>query len=208
MATAKLRIDGRDFDAESADAQNAVNAITAERDQTKGALAASEAASKKLQERVDGMPKIVAAEVTKRVKLLADIRRAQKHFDADAEEPAAEEVASKDPIAVMTEALQKWEPGFDVKGASPDFILGAFSLMMAKVTGEEEAEGEMPADDKYAASESPTMQQNGPRADAAARMLNKRSAPRTDADDKDPSDKNVEYQRDRATKPLAVSKGN
>lgn len=208
MAT--LRIDGKDVPADTA--QPTIDALIAERDSAKGAAAAALEDAKREKMRADAAsdPKAIAALVATRVKLLSDIQRGNAFFLRDAEEEPAEPSAEADPIALMTEALSKWAPTVDVKGKSPEYIAGAFAVMLAKVVDEaDEPDGdEAPTDSAY---ETPTMQQNGgnsPRADAAARKLTgNRKSTRIDADDEDEYTKNIRFQADRASKPLAVSKG-
>jgi hypothetical protein len=138
-----LRIDGKDCTPETA--QAAVDALAADRDGLKGALKVETAKTADLQKRCDAAesPARIAAAVKERVTLLESIRKGNAHYlRADADEPPAEPDGGSDPIALMTEALVAWQPSLDLKGASPDMVMGAFKAMMAAVTGDEAAEGE------------------------------------------------------------------
>jgi hypothetical protein len=160
-----LRIDGTDH--EPMTAQAAIDKLTADRDAIKGALAVERTKTADLQKRCDAAedPKRVAVAVKERVSLLESIRKGNEHYlRADADEPPAEPDGGSDPIALMTEALMAWQPGLDLKGATPDMVMGAFKAMMASVTGDEASEP--PAQDalaRPAPNTAPEMELNGKR---------------------------------------------
>jgi len=157
-----FRIDGKDY--EGPDAQKAIDALQADRDAAKGAAAAHEATAKKEKIRADAAEASVGAKVKERVKLLADIRKGNAFYRDAGEEPAAEPDGSADPVAMMTEALSKWNPGLDLKGKDPQFIMGAFQAMMSDVLGEEsEEQPEKPIDSNTmpAGNHPPEMELNG-----------------------------------------------
>lgn len=219
-AAMALRIDGKDA------TQEMVDALIADRDGLKGAVKIETAKIADLTKRLDAAedPKRIAAAVTARVQLLGDIRRGNAFYlrsDADGEPDGDEaESAGADPIALMTEALLKWQPSLDLKGSPPAEIMGAFKAMMAAVGASDpapEAPTDGPPPPKNTA---PEMELNGrtrSRSDGVRRQVNApggemrhddRGFPiRGDAKTpKTAEQEQREYNEKRASAPMAASK--
>jgi hypothetical protein len=218
-----LKIDGKDCAPEAA--QAAADALVAERDRLKGALAVAQDDAKGLRAKLDAAddPKRIAAAVSARVKLLTDIRKGNAFYlrsDADAAPADDTAASSTDPIELMTEALTKWRPSLDVKGKSPDVIMGAFLAMMAAVS-EPDGDETAPADGTAptAPNTAPEMELNGISARRRSGLRGNdrvrhdsngyplREGDKTDADDQlSAHERQNRDNANRATQPMAASK--
>lgn len=235
----KLRIDGKDYEPGSTEAQSAVDAIAKDRDTAKGALMVAETAAKTEKARADKAeagvdPKKIGALVAERVALLENIRKGNAFFcdadDTEGEDDALD--ASADPVQLMTEALMKWQPSLDLKGKSPDIIMGAFMAMMAAVAGDDDkpaATTPLDSNKQPPANSPPEMELNGKPGAKPIRRRNDATDPSVTArtwlrsgkvdhdedgyprNDKgeviDPREEGIKLNAARAMAPLAATKG-
>lgn len=190
MSNMLFRVDGKDYEAGSAECAAAIQALEASRGEHKGRADAAEAKLKAAKD-----PKVFAAAVKARLTLLSDIARGNRYFLKDADGEPAEPDTESDPVELMKAALKKWMPGLDL--TDPGEIVGAFKAMLADVTSENE---EAPQDGKQLPDENSLpkpgntqpdleMQQNGGnRSDAVRRRLNAPArAHRQDSDGNGPA---------------------
>jgi hypothetical protein len=223
-----LRIDGKDYDAATPEAQAAITTLESDREKIKGNLAAEQAKSADLSKRLDSAndPKRLTEAVAKRVQLLADVAKGNRHFMSDADDaPDGEAMSTQSAVDIMKDAIKRWNPGIKIEGQSDDFVTGVFSAMIADLLGEDTEPTPTMTDALPPPKASPPeMELNGrPGATPLARSRAglrqpgtiKRdsngypigSGSRTDASDEDPEARQYKENSERWQKPLSASKG-
>lgn len=142
-----LRIDGKDYDPATAEAQAAITTLESARDTNAGRADAAEKALAKAK--ADLLlaqdPKLIQVRVQARCKVLDGCRLIVKGHNArldDDEEPAKEPDESADDTALIAEAIKLWDPDFDPSGKSDDYIKGAFEMAVKAMAKELGAGGE------------------------------------------------------------------
>jgi hypothetical protein len=219
----KLTIDGKEYDAGSAECQAAITKLQSERDSANGARDAAVNEAKAAKTRADAAadPKAVAKLVAARLLVIDGCNRIRSQANAiratkGLEALGATDVAKLDAAAVVASssddliaaAIKLIDPDFDANGKSPDYIAGAFSMVLKQLAP---AGTEAPAD--ATASETPHEEPIAPppaagppnRQDSARAKLRSVQPSKTDAND-DPETKARADSANAWTQPLAQSK--
>lgn len=220
-----IKINGKDYEAGSAEAQAAIQALEGTRDKANGRADAAEKALATAQKELaaERDPKAVSAKVAARVKLVQDcgsltkakgstLGAAVKSLKKDAAASEADAEAGGSDNELILAAIQMWDPAFEGSGKSDDYIKGAFEValhslaMQAGAAGAEDAKVET-QEPPPPAGPPPTMQQNGAsKLDGARNAIHAKVDSRTDSDD--PEERNKTWASSAHTKPLTLSRGN